>query len=242
MDDLSIHYRLKGRCIYIDDYNLVLECAAPEDEIGAECQHNDARLIKIWSDVYANKPEVVHSRLQSVFGLSKKIPARQTIVKQINQNELDQFLTVNHMNVPTKARHKYGLFLSNRLVAVASFSKSCPIQRDGITYKSHELIRYGSLLNHTVVGGLSKLITHFVNEQQPEDIMTYVDKEWSSGSAFTNLDFTVIEETPAKSFVISTASNKRYYSQQELEVAEGSETDYRKITDLGNYKLLKRFK
>jgi len=126
------------------------------------------KTIRIWQDEYMQHKEIIDSRILSLIGISQRVHARQTRVKAIDKLALKHFLIRNHLNVPTSARHRYGLFRQQELVAVAAFGRHCPVQDQGITYRSHELIRYCSLLNTTVVGGLSKLIHHFEKDKTKE--------------------------------------------------------------------------
>jgi len=201
--------------------------------------------IRLWEDDYLHHKEVVDSRVLSIIGISRRIYARETLVKAISQAELKKFLIVNHLNVPIAAKHRYGLFYQQELVAVAAFSRYCPIQDKGITYKSHELIRYCSLLNTTVVGGLSKLISHFELDKNPEHIMTYVDREWSDGSSYQRLGFTVLAETPPQQFWLSPAKFERLsskYLPEGKSARQMRSEGWTSINNLGNLKLVKFLK
>ena len=201
--------------------------------------------IRLWEDDYLHHKEVVDSRVLSIIGISQRIYARETLVKAISQTDLKKFLVVNHLNVPIAAKHKYGLFYQQELVAVAAFSRYCPIQDNGITYKSHELIRYCSLLNTTVVGGLSKLISHFEQDKNPEHIMTYVDREWSDGGSYQKLGFTIVAETPPQQFWLSPTKCERIatnYLPHGKSASEMRSEGWTSINNLGNLKLVKFLK
>ena len=197
------------------------------------------RLIRIWEDQVIKHPEIIKSRLNSLLGQTKRIHARETEIKKIDQPVLASFLAKNHLNVPVKTKIKYGVFHEKELVAVAAFSKACPVDRGNRIYRSHELVRYCSLLEHTVVGGLSKVIRHFIREHDPEDIMTYVDKEWSDGSSYEKLGFEIVEQTGPQTFFISTDSQNRYYSIEEGRKKEGEHVEFSPIENMGNLKMIK---
>ena len=146
------------------------------------------------------------------------------------------------MNVPIKGKYKYGLEKDGLLVAVISFGKACPIHRDGEIYRSHELLRYCSILNHTVVGGLSKLIQHFVNQQNPEDIMTYVDKEWSTGNSLIKLGFTLQGELEPRPFWVVNEIGKRFYTEKEAQLNASSASSIQTVYNYGSLKFVKLFK
>jgi len=206
------------------------------------CADEEKLTLRIWQDVYHTSPKVVNSRILSLLGMNNRIFGRSTLVKDISQEEMNSFLISNHLNKTTKIKHRYGLFEKNGLVAVAGFGRSCPIQMGDQTYRSHELIRYCSTVNHTVVGGLSKLIKHFGLEHQPEHLMTYVDREWSHGKSYLQLGFKVEAVTKPKIFWVSTKSNRRITAREYLEKLENKtliEAVWKRIENLGNIKLVK---
>ena len=203
------------------------------------------RAIRLWEDEYLHHQQIIDSRILSLIGISRRIHARETMVKSISQPDLNKFLQVNHLNVAIKARHRYGLYQQQDLVAVAAFSRSCPIQEKEVTYISHELIRYCSLLNVTVVGGLSKLISHFEKDKGPEHLMTYVDQEWSDGSSYLKLGFTFVAKTPPQKFWLSLAKCERLsakYMSQRKSASKMHSEDWTIISNLGNLKLVKYLK
>ena len=197
--------------------------------------------VNLWEDIYLNHASIVNSRLLSLIGISKRIHARSTIIKTISQGELDEFLRINHLNIITKTKYRFGMYHQDELVAVSAFGRSCPIQSEDKTYRSHELIRFCSLLNNTVVGGLSKLLHHFIRSVKPEHIMTYVDREWSEGSSYLKLGFSIESITKPQSFYISP-DGTRHYAREILKlnsVEELKELNWIAVENLGNIKLVK---
>lgn len=59
------------------------------------------------------------------------------------------------------------------LVAVATFSNARRWEKQGRTVCSYEWVRYASLKDTRVVGGMGKLLKAFIEERHPDDIMTY---------------------------------------------------------------------
>jgi hypothetical protein len=205
----------------------------------------NTKSIRLWEDEYFSHQDIVESRILSLIGISSSIYARETMVKEISKADLDEFLAINHLNTPVTVKYRYGLYYQQKLVAVAAFGRSCPIQFDGITYKSHELVRYCSLLNTTVVGGLSKLISHFELDKKPEHLMTYVDKEWSDGRAYKKLGFACVAETLPQKIWLSPDSKERLSGQSLTKTkseAKLIEEGWRSFNNLGNLKLVKFLK
>ncbi|BDC98056.1 hypothetical protein [Persicobacter psychrovividus] len=199
--------------------------------------------ICIWEDQWYSHQLVLQSRIQSLFGHTQRIFARKTKVVSLTAPEVKTFLATNHLNVPIGGKYKYGLTANDSLVAVMVFSKARPIERDGQTYQSYEMIRHCNLKGHTVVGGMSKLLKHFIKTQQPDDIMTYVDKDWSDGKTYLSHGFQALEHTPPQFFYLKSGAHERIYPHRigentkivnQLLIAEG----YRVVYNQGNIKLL----
>lgn len=167
--------------------------------------------VHIWEDHWLLKREVVEARINSLLNLTIRVFARKTKVIKLHKPELINFLKKNHLNEPANAKFKYGLMYGNELVAVAVFSASCPVHRGNEVFKSHQLIRFCNKNGITVVGGLSKLISHFIKEQSPEDIMTYADLDWSNGGGYLKIGFEKIGELAPQSFSIHAHSSIRNY-------------------------------
>ncbi|WP_051041095.1 hypothetical protein [Fibrisoma limi] len=186
-------------------------------------------VIHLWEDVWRQRPDVVQSRLRALVGESERIPARLTQVRRIDQPTAVQFLTQNHLQVPLAGRYKYGLFLPARyfrvlsddfrernvpagttelLVAVATFAAARTFAN---TYRSVELIRFANRLNCTVVGGLDKLLKAFVSDHQPNDVMTYADRDWSDGRSYERLGFERQILTEPQQFWVKPGEWIRHY-------------------------------
>ncbi|MCB0496007.1 MAG: hypothetical protein KDC79_07710 [Cyclobacteriaceae bacterium] len=175
-----------------------------------KCPETDHK-VHVWEDLWRHKRPVMESRIMSLLGRTKRIHARETKVIKLIKPQLRKFLEENHLSVPVTGKHKYGLVYRNELVAVALFSASCPVHRSDEVYNSHELIRFCNKNNITVVGGLSKLIEHFIKEHNPDDIMSYADLDWSKGKSYTRLGFKKIGELPPQTFYVDPGTLNRFY-------------------------------
>ncbi len=169
------------------------------------------QLIHLWQDQWIKNQNIVRSRIAALLGVGTHIHARQTNLKRIAKDDMRSFLMANHLQGSVKARYAYGLYSGHQLVAVASFGSGRTMTRNGVTGRSFELLRYANLLNHRVVGGMGKLIAHFINDQHPDDIMTYADLDWASGKGYQTLHFQPITFTPPQMFWINPDEQIRYY-------------------------------
>ena len=210
-------------------------------DLSIDYEQRGIRLIHLWEDVYTLKTDIVQNRICALLGESMRIFARNTEVRQINQSQLNNFFKVHHLQGSTQAKHKYGLFHKEQLVAAASFSAGRPMMRNGKSYQSYELIRFANLSGYTVTGGLSKLLSAFINEVQPDDIMTYADRDWSLGNSYEQLGFSFVENTPPQAFLINPQDMIRYYPHRLPEGFSSEELTakgYITIYNAGNKKYL----
>ncbi|MDA1121502.1 MAG: hypothetical protein O2887_13580 [Bacteroidetes bacterium] len=203
--------------------------------------------IPIWEDQWLTKNNIIKSRILSLVGKSKRIYGRETHAVRLNKTEANEFLGDNHLMGATSSKSKLGLLHKEKLVAVATFSKSTPITRDGTLYQSFEMIRYCAKNAFSVVGGLSKLINHFIETSHPDDIMTYIDLEWSKGRSFEQLGFRHMGVTPPQHFWINPIEMIRYYPHRLpdglLNIPDELHNhNYFRISNSGNSKFIKLLK
>lgn len=174
--------------------------------------------IHIWEDKWLNQKEIILSQLSSLAKNTETIFARNTVAKRITQPQANAFLNQHHLNGSPNARYKFGLFSkkTDSLVAVATFSAPRKFVRDDNIYRSFELIRYGSQINTTITGGLSKLLKAFIEDVEPDDIMTYTDRDWWTGKSYMPLGFKKTELVAPITFWLKPTENVRYTKQQLL--------------------------
>lgn len=184
-----------------------------------------ARQVTLWEDLWYTKQPIIKSRLTALLGISERIPARMTQVRRLDRPTTLAFLQENHLQDAVLSKFKYGLFLPKKyyrilqnppktdelLVAVATFARPRQFVRDDLPYHSYELVRFANLLNTTVVGGLDKLLSHFIKQHQPDDLMTYADLDWSDGQSYRKLGFEAISDTSPQLFWIDPVSMTRYF-------------------------------
>lgn len=159
--------------------------------------------IYLYEDVWRRSKEVVIGRLMAALGRAEKVYGRSCNVQRIDKHLASDFLAIHHLQGSVSGKYRYGLFLREELLAVAVFSgsrKMAAISRD---YRSYELIRSCNKQGMIVVGGLSKLIACFVTAFRPQDVMTYVDRDWSDGQSLNRLGFKYAGITPVQSYWVN---------------------------------------
>lgn len=211
------------------------------------------RIIHLWEDVWKRSNKIVKSRLLSAIGKSERLPARVTRVRRIDKPTADEFLNKHHLQGSPKAKFKYGLFLPKNyyrlvenkslidenhgevLVAVATFSAPRTYYREESKSRSIELIHFTNHSSFTIIGGLNKLLKFLEKEQRPDDIMTYVDADWSDGKGFEKLGFKRIEKTQPIAFSVHKITYERSRHLPEKEYTD----DYVNICNSGSWKMIR---
>lgn len=217
------------------------------------------RVIHLWEDVYLSKPELVKSRILAILGIFTRLHARHCFIERIDKPMADIFLEINHLQGSVKAKFKYGLFLKPQyverfmntvvcgerdnnipkintplLIALATFSGGRTMKEgERADKRSYELIRFASLKGYVVVGGMDKLMKAFSEEHQPDDIMTYADRDWSDGRSYFKLGFTKIEHSLPQTFYVNLSTLKR------ISIKWLIEDKYLEIFNAGSMKFIK---
>jgi len=148
------------------------------------------RLIHIFEDEWLNKQNIVKSRLKSIFGkIDHRIYARKCIIKEISHSDKKSFLNNNHIQGNDISAVYLGCYYENDLCGVMTFSKLRRALGHRHQVDNWELSRYCSLLDCSVVGGASKLLSYFIKNYQPKYIISYADMRWSDGGLYKSLNF-----------------------------------------------------
>lgn len=202
-------------------------------DMSMQFQRQGMQLVHLWEDVWRRNMELVERRMAVLLGRFVRYHARKTKVRSIDNNVLKDFLRHHHLLPAIGGRYKYGLFQENELLAAASFSGSCTMQRNGTACKSYELLRYASKSGCVVAGGLGKLIAHFENAKKPDDIMTYIDADWGWGKGLRQLGFECAGSRAPQRFWLDAAGQRQY----SMDAANGS--DRMVCWNSGSIKLVK---
>jgi len=215
------------------------------------------KIIHVWEDQWIYQGKKLESKLKSLLGTTERIHGRTTSITRLNNQNLINFLEDNHLNVAIKAKYKFGIIKEDELLAAMSFSSGREIERNGKIYNSYELLRFCNRLNITVVGGFSKLLNHFINMYQPDDIMTYVDADWSDGELYTKLGFEYADKVPPMEFWLNQLTGLREYPRFVLKmknlpmtILESAkdksrflrENGYLQVFNSGSYKFILKLK
>ena len=171
----------------------------------------------IYEDDFDNNFDIIKSQISNWIGLSNKIYARKTEVKQIiNVDEYRIFLNNNHIQGYVASKLTYGLYYQNQLVSIMCFDK----KEGRLNMKEDEwnLNRFCNLLNHQIIGGASKLLNYFIKEYNPSRIISYADKDWSNGNLYFTLGFNILSESKPdyKYIVDGVRKSKQHFTKAKL--------------------------
>jgi len=246
----SIGFKMDGYSFFLTGFSLSilpLPLGRKIEELGdVENGTVNVGRIVIHEDLWIRKGELIRNRLLARFGKGEVLFARKCSVREIDTIAARDFLEENHLLGYSRAKYKYGLFNRDTLVAVATFSASRPMMREQGLVDSYEWVRYASSGPLRITGGMGKLLNYFVKREQPQEVMSYADAEWSEGGAYLSLGFGIAGKTPPVEFHVDKISYERFpmkkllkdkkYRNQELD-----EEFAVLLFNAGNFKFIRSF-
>lgn len=171
--------------------------------------------ICLWQDQWYSANTILTSRIAALYGKLRTFHGRKTKVALLFKDKSSIFFEKHHLQGNAQSKYQYGLFDAGQdCLALMSFSKGRTIMRGGEQYRSYEIIRFCNLTGIVVAGGMGKLIQHFINQHQPDDIATYVDRDWSVGNSYAKLGFLPSGTLPVQEFWIDKKTGKRLFPEK----------------------------
>ena len=156
------------------------------------CESEGVFLFHVFGYEWKARPDVVKSMILNALGLTpKRVYARNTCVKLVDASEGDRFLSENHRQGATSASIRLGLYEGDTLVSLMTFNKmrsTIGVNKESSS-EDHELSRFCSLLNTSVIGGASKLFNHFIQNYTFSKIVSFSDRAHTRGSLYKILGF-----------------------------------------------------
>ncbi len=212
------------------------------------------RLIHIFEDEWLFKKEIVKSKIKHILRLNtnEKIYARNCIVKKIDDDLKNNFLSLNHIQGRDMSSIRIGLFRKEELVAVMTFSKTRPSLGRKSSKMDYELVRYASSKDYLVIGAFGKLINYFKVNYNFNTIVTYADLRWSQESNVYEIsDFKLKHKSEPNYWYFKPSELIRYhrynfrkdnlknkfphiFSKEKTEIQMMTEMKYERIYDCGN--------
>lgn len=215
------------------------------------CLKNGIRLIHIFEDDFDNKLGIMKSIISNILNKSKKVYARNTILKKIEDNNIVKtFLNENHLQGFVNTNINYGLYFNNELISLMTFSKTRKVLNKNGKDDEYELVRFCNKIETRVIGGASKLFKKFLQEFKPKTIVSYCDISWANGILYEKLGFKNVGTTkPNYFYVINGKRENRIKYQKHKLVKQGydkklSESEimkklgYYRVYNCGNKKFI----
>ena len=234
LNEYNIEYKSNARDvtypnevdIYIPSKKIAIECNGvfwhseqhshqPTKHIDKykKCLEKGIQLITIWEDQIINKPEIVKSLILSKLSIYKeRIGARKCTIKEISSKDAASFLEANHIQGRTNAKVHLGLYRSDELVGVMTFSKRSKLSGSKVIDSNEwELSRFCTKCNIQVIGGADKLFKHFVRKYDPSKVTSFASNDISNGNLYKKLGFTQDEKITASYWYINKDTYIRYH-------------------------------
>lgn len=209
-----------------------------------------SRPMIICEDRWRKQGDMTRTRLLAHLEIYTQIYARNCEIRKIDKKTAAEFLEANHSYGDATCRYRYGLYLKRHtghnaestsvvpgsLVAVATFSNGRKWIKEDKVIRSYEWTRYASLPDVRLSGGMGKLLGAFIEDVNPDDIMTYADLEWSEGKVYESLGFTLEGQKSPVMFSIDVSDWKRTALTSESE-SSGSGIRYFRNFGSNKYRL-----
>lgn len=116
-----------------------------------------------------------------------KIYARKCEIKIITNKEAKPFNELTHLQGHRNAQVTYGLFYKGELVQLMSFSKVRYNKNTIEGSNNWEIIRGCPGSNNIVIGGVSRLFSHFIKDYNPDNVFSYCDFNKFNGKSYEEL-------------------------------------------------------
>lgn len=207
-----------------------------------ECNNLGINLIHIWLCDWNKKKKIIKSQLKYKLGkVDKKIWARQCDVREVSHKDAKEFLKNNHLQSFSVSKYRYGLYYDDKLVQIITFGKLRKATGRNHVNGSYELIRSCNKINTTVVGGVSKLFSHFIKVHNPSYILSFANRDFSMGNLYKKLGMKFKGYTDVGYFYSNGSRREHRYNFQKHKLVQmgfdKSKTEYEIMTDRGYYRI-----
>lgn len=206
-------------------------------------ERHGVQLFQIYDIEWLKQNDIVKSMIASKLGKTTRLYARKFKIVELSETEARDFFNTNHLQGHRQTASYYGLSDNNRIFCAISL---------GVDHGRIEIIRFANLLNHTVIGGLSKLIKTAVNRLGIKEIFTFADRRYSQASAYKTVGFTHLGITPPgyKYFKANRLYSRNRFQKHKLaklldvfddKLSESQNmfnNGYRRIWDAGHHRLI----
>lgn len=140
------------------------------------CNERGIQLLTIFEDEWVNRRCQVEQKLASVLKRDSRMHmhARKCKVVAVSPETRDQFLDAYHIQGSGSGSVTYGLQFNDNLVAVMTWIEHKPSE--------WTLNRYAT--SQHVIGGFTKLVSHFKKHNTWTRLISFADLRWSTGNLY----------------------------------------------------------
>jgi len=208
-----------------------------------KAKESGINLVYIWEDDWKYKNNIIKSIILNRIGnIKNRLYARNCIIKDVSTKDSVHFLEENHIQGNVGSKVKLGLYHNNELISIMTFGSLRLSMGHKNIQNNWELIRFCSKLNTIVVGGANKLFKFFIDNYEPQRIISYSEISKFDGSLYSKLGF--ISDSISKPnyfWVLENVRYHRYNYRKDILVKRGydkDKTEYEIMTqDIGAYKV-----
>ncbi|MBC8427257.1 MAG: hypothetical protein H8D97_00005 [Proteobacteria bacterium] len=205
-----------------------------------ECYNNSIRLTHIFENEWINQQDIVKSRILNLLGKSNRIFARKCKLVNVKNSTKYDFLEDNHIQGDCVSKINLGLTYEDKLVSIMTFGKS----RFNKGYE-YELLRFCNIINHTIIGGASRLLKNFIKLYNPKNIISYADLRYSDGNLYNKLGFNYLRRSHPNYWYFKGNDMKLYHRVQfqkhklesKLNIFDSNLTEYENMLNNGYHRI-----
>lgn len=169
-----------------------------------ECLEQWIKLIVIWEDQWVNKSDIIEHRIRNLLWKSKKIYARDCIIKEIDSYIKNDFLEEYHLMWKDNSTIKLWAYYWDELVWVMTFSK--PSKAKWWWDFDYELNRFATKYN--VVWLWSKFMKYMCDNHEFEIIKSFSDNQWWNWDVYLKMWFEYAWETKMNYYYVNKMMNR----------------------------------
>ena len=194
------------------------------------CEENGIHLVHIYEDDLLFKTDIVKSRILNLLGKTeRKIYARKCEIKDVSSKESKEFLEMNHIQGNVNSKIKLGLYYKEELVSLMTFGNLRKNLGSSSKENSYELLRFCNKINTNVIGGANKLYKYFIKVYNPNDVLSYADRSWTSktkDSLYDKLGFKLLGGTiPNYYYIVDGERKNRFCFRKDVLIKEGFDSN-----------------
>jgi len=173
-------------------------------------------VVVVHEDLFRDNPSFFANYVLRKLGQVNSIDAEKTTIKEVSKLDFEDFCRSYHFKKGTNPKIRLGLFVGERLMLVAGFSKpKVYYQNDQKCFRA-ELYRVVSYPSLKIIGGVKKLVDFFVEEYMVSELSTFVANEFEELDGLLNAGMDVEENFDPVFEWLHIESNDRFSTGQLL--------------------------